>query len=1625
MFTLFQIEITTGQWPPTVDNSSPVTHYSKMGEYTGGYVKIAGGMSERNKGGNVSISGGYSESRDGGDVSMVTGRGNSQAQPINSQLWHDEVIVYTGVYVTSPAPGDALSNIVWDHARTQDDVASSGNMTIGTADAYPDLERTTSTGITGQIDFFTGNSGNGASGDMHFYTGHAVKGQAGDMTFTVGNSTDSAGYGETTGFDGGKINMTAGLSVSDGATGGAITLNGGLGVSSTSTTTKGGNVEIYGGNSQVTTPRASNTNLWPWYPSREANRLDQSLWTRNPNTTENGGAVLLNGGNSDRGTGGQVNLTGGYGSTKDGGWIHITGGDAYGTVSTCSAGQDDDTCDKGGTVNVTGGLSHSAYGGNITVKSGYSTATSSGSMNLGTDNAGLIGVSGGIFVDSGHTTNGPSGDLDVKTGNALFGAGGDMRFEVGTALAGAPLSSWYVEYTKVNFTDTGCTSLTGGGPVSCLLYADDQSPVTFLTLLECETYNATSCSAGSSFITCIKATCPNEYDLLPLACQTCAEALSTTTSVTTALTSCTASVLYFGAHRDGGDIVLTAGETQWEGQKGGDVYITGGLGSSNSTTDGGDGGHVYITGGESWGLKPSLDKGGNVSIAGGDGASVGGTVSVITGGSDMLDSGSLEFKTAPSGPVGQSGEIIIETGYSHYHSGNISVLTGDSENGYGGGILLQVGDALLHDDYCYCDVYGTDYRGNITTYDGTNSCANWNSTLIALYPDAGLGSVLVVTNVSDGMGDPHNECRNPDNSTSGPYCYDSSGNKQTCTTVVSCDSLSTPECCQYAGDSDGGDIMIIAGATYDNDATGGMVLVEGGAGKNAGTNGGNGGEVIIRGGEASGLTTTTDSGGDVTITGGAAYASYGGSLLFKSGFSNVTSSGSVAIETADSGGYGVTGGIALKTGYALWGASGSVTVDTGDAITGRAGSILLSVGASTELTGTALDCYCDINGIDYRGTVATTASGTCMDWYDAITDVNGNWTSLNAGLGSANITTFWNDEGMGDPHNYCRNPNRTLSAPWCFVNLTNVYTATLCTGISRCADGHDGVRCASTATHHGGDIILTAGEAKDLESKGGDVQIYAGDGTNTGVNGGDGGDIIIHAGEGFGATTTTDVGGSIEILAGNATSSYGGSLLIGSGESNQTSSGSITMYTADAGAHGVSGMMHMYTGSSTAGSSGGVKIETGNAEGGESGSIFIGAGVSLVPSDITCFCLVDGSDYRGTVSTTSTGATCLEWTESMIKQYPGAGLGSYLVHTVRSSGMGSPHNYCRNPTHHAEGPWCYVPGGHIEYCTSVTQCTVGLDGTRCRTTAPSDGGEVVIHGGSTADNDATGGSVQIFGGAGYDTNKNGGDGGIVHIRGGSAHGLTTTTDHAGEVRIDGGPAYAGLGGDITITSGKSYYTSSGNVNIRSHEAGKWGESGNVTLASGELVGLVQCVVDTVFLFCSLSREREREREREKEYIFTPPSLTLKGHHGHGLVWPRHAVHTTMEFACVLSAGILQGRATPARLAGCTFEQARQMQGLLEALSWPLVTRTKSTKLSATATMTALTTVGTLIPPNRGRHASPGLSSRLTCTTSHPRTILRLGSGATQIRTTTAATQTTEIAHGALSLRTATSGSTAT
>lgn len=77
----------------------------------------------------------------------------------------------------------------------------------------------------------------------------------------------------------------------------------------------------------------------------------------------------------------------------------------------------------------------------------------------------------------------------------------------------------------------------------------------------------------------------------------------------------------------------------------------------------------------------------------------------------------------------------------------------------------------------------------------------------------------------------------------------------------------------------------------------------------------------------------------------------------------------------------------------------------------------------------------------------------------------------------------------------------------------------------------------------------------------------------------------------------------------------------------------------------------------------------------------------------TTECLPDhGKDYKGTLSVTMKGHTCLPWKSP--KAIKRAAQMEFLPEVVLEQ------NYCRNPDNDTEGPWCFVdhPNVTMEYC---------------------------------------------------------------------------------------------------------------------------------------------------------------------------------------------------------------------------------------------------------------------------------------------------------------------------------------
>merc|ERR1712134_118390 len=102
------------------------------------------------------------------------------------------------------------------------------------------------------------------------------------------------------------------------------------------------------------------------------------------------GSISIGTGTASGGDGGDIMINVGDGNTLDGGHIHLF------------AGKTDADADS--------------TGGSISIRSGFSTIRSSGTIIIRTLNAGTTGVSGELMFSTGTTSSGASGSISIDTG---------------------------------------------------------------------------------------------------------------------------------------------------------------------------------------------------------------------------------------------------------------------------------------------------------------------------------------------------------------------------------------------------------------------------------------------------------------------------------------------------------------------------------------------------------------------------------------------------------------------------------------------------------------------------------------------------------------------------------------------------------------------------------------------------------------------------------------------------------------------------------------------------------------------------------------------------------------------------------------------------------------------------------------------------------------------------------------------------------------------------------------------------------------------------------------------------------------------------------------------------------
>jgi hypothetical protein len=80
-------------------------------------------------------------------------------------------------------------------------------------------------------------------------------------------------------------------------------------------------------------------------------------------------------------------------------------------------------------------------------------------------------------------------------------------------------------------------------------------------------------------------------------------------------------------------------------------------------------------------------------------------------------------------------------------------------------------------------------------------------------------------------------------------------------------------------------------------------------------------------------------------------------------------------------------------------------------------------------------------------------------------------------------------------------------------------------------------------------------------------------------------------------------------------------------------------------------------------------------------------------SALQCYCALNQHDYRGTLSTTVAGKTCIPWDQS----------GTYTEAEFPNKGLEGGHNYCRNPDGDSR-VWCIFETETVRYFVSRPPC---------------------------------------------------------------------------------------------------------------------------------------------------------------------------------------------------------------------------------------------------------------------------------------------------------------------------------
>ena len=409
------------------------------------------------------------------------------------------------------------------------------------------------------------------------------------------------------------------------------------------------------------------------------------------------------------GTGGAVEINAGYGSNTDiitnggsGGDINLTGGSAL-----CQS-----TSNLGGDINLIGGLAAVGQGGSFSLLSGASPPTFSGNINIKSSNAGTVGTSGCVDINSGIIHTGRSGSISAATGQSHEAKAGDISISNGEGDTGdgAMVTITVGRTTDISIKDGGniVLTLSSDGDIQLLTGTSGSGGVVSIVGgaavavpgggdVKLQSGVSTDRSSGKiTLITSNAGISGVSGDVLlqtGLSNASASGYITLQTGVTTNANVAGGDVSLLVGTFDTGDgfiIILSAGiTTAHASADGGVVEITGGTGASTHSVDASTVGMTNAANGAGIGTRLGDNGAGDYAVAGVVLTAASSVVSGFVTGMTNAANGAGGF-VGDNGAGDQAAAGVVLTAASSVVSGFVTGIT-NAANGAGNG--THVGDA--------------------------------------------------------------------------------------------------------------------------------------------------------------------------------------------------------------------------------------------------------------------------------------------------------------------------------------------------------------------------------------------------------------------------------------------------------------------------------------------------------------------------------------------------------------------------------------------------------------------------------------------------------------------------------------------------------------------------------------------------------------------------------------------------------------------------------------------------------------------------------------------------------------------------------------------------------------------